>query len=91
MSARRAPPYTVTIHADFGEDGLWTIDGRLAYRRGKAPRRGSDLYVLGRIALVNAVIRSVTQGRSRGAERVRLRLNAGDGLIERIAKATSVF
>ncbi len=80
MSAQRDdPPFTVSAHAGFAEDGVWTIDARLEFRDGKTPPRGSRLLGDGRIELLKAIQREGLRGRALGATRARIHLDAGDG------------
>jgi len=67
-------PFTVTIEAGFGEDGVWVIEARIEWRDG-LPSEGSDLIGHGRVALLAAIAREGTRGRSLGATRVRVHMS----------------
>ena len=83
MTAQGADsPFTVSVQAGFAEDGVWTIDARLRFHDGKTPPLGSRLLGEGRIALLKAIHREGLRGRTLGATRVRVRMDAGDGPVE---------
>ena len=83
MSYRRAyPQFTVSVEAGFSEDGIWTIDARLQFRDGKTPPIGSNLVGEGRIALLQGIHREGLRGRSLGATRVKVLMDAGDGPVD---------
>jgi hypothetical protein len=70
-------PFTITIAAGLGEDGVWVIDARIGWRDGLPPE-GSDLVGHGRLALLAAIGREGARGRSLGATRVRVHLSGHD-------------
>jgi len=67
-------PFTVTVEAGFGDDGVWVIDARIEWRDG-LPSEGSDLIGHGRVALLAAIAREGARGRSLGATRVRVHMS----------------
>ena len=83
MSYRRAyPQFIVVVQAGFSEDGTWTIDARVQYRDGKVPRLGSRLLGEGRAALLLGIAKEGLRGRSLGATRVKVLMDAGDGPVD---------
>jgi hypothetical protein len=80
MSYRRTYPlFTVMVEAGFSEDGTWNIDARLRFASGKAPKLGSTLLGEGRLALLKGIAQEGLRGRSLGATRVKVLMDAGDG------------
>ena len=83
MSYRRAfDRFTVVVEAGFSEDGTWTIDARLQYRDGKIPPLGSRLLGEGRTALLVGIGKEGLRGRTLGATRVKVTMDAGDGPVD---------
>ncbi len=83
MSYRRAySRFTVVVEAGFSEDGTWAIDARLQYRDGKTPPLGSRLLGEGRTALLIGIGNEGLRGRSLGATRVKVTMDAGDGPVD---------
>ena len=74
------PPFTVSVDAEFTEDGVWIIDARLKFRDGAPPRIGSNLLGEGRLALLEAIAREGLRGRALGATKVEVRLDTGDSI-----------
>ena len=83
MSASRSdPPFTVSVRADFAEDGMWIIDARLQFRDGKTPPLASRLLGLGRLALLTAIREAGLRGRNLGATRVKVHMDTGDRVVD---------
>jgi len=83
MPYRRSDPrFTVTVESGFSEDGVWTIDARVKYRDGKTPPIGSRLLGEGRLALLAGIAKEGLRGRSLGATRVKVTMDAGDGPVD---------
>ena len=78
---RKHDPFRVSVEAAFTEDGVWLIDACLKFRDGPPPV-GSELLGLGRIALLEGIAREGQRGRSLGATKVRVRLDADERIRE---------
>ena len=73
-------PFRVSVDAAFTEDGVWLIDARLRFRESPPPKVGSSLLGEGRCALLEAIAREGARGRTLGATKVQVRMDAGDGI-----------
>lgn len=83
MPYRRAyPRFTVFVEAAFSEDGVWIMEARLQYRDGKTPPLGSRLLGEGRNALLVGIAKEGLRGRTLGASRVKVTMDAGDGPVD---------
>jgi hypothetical protein len=83
MSYRHAHPrFTVVVQAGFSEDGVWILDARLKFRGGKTPPVGSRLLGEGRTALLIGIAREGLRGRTLGATRIKVTMDAGDGPVD---------
>ncbi len=83
MSYRRAyPRFAVVVEAGFSEEGIWVIDARVKYQGGKSPAVGSRLLGEGRLALLAGITKEGQRGRSLGATRIKVLMDAGDGPVD---------
>ncbi len=75
MSTRRTdPPFTVSVHAGFDENGIWVIDARLRFSEGFTSKSGSNVFGEGRLALLEGIACEGLRGRALGARSVRVHL-----------------
>ena len=81
-TTRAGLPFMVSVEAGFAENGIWTIDARLRFRDGITPPVGSRVLGEGRLALLEVIHREGLRGRALGANRVRIRLDSGDGPVD---------
>ncbi len=79
---KKSPPFTAYVDACFDCEGVWRIDAHVVYRDGVVPRIGDDLLGRARLALLAGIAREGLRGRSLGADRVIVYLDAGDGVRE---------